>query len=105
MKPEKSCRNCIKGTRIHVNDDILCPSKGVVSPNYVCGRHKYISDSEPAHYKKYKCINCEYFSTKSDGKKIHSSIGLCRLFSVRYFDGRGKNACSKFEHRQERGVS
>lgn len=106
MKPEKSCKNCIKGTRIHVNGDILCPVKGAVSPNYVCGRHKYISDSEPAYYKKNKCIHCNNFLIKRDGKNTTTvTIGLCSLFSVRYYDGRQKKACSKFEHKQERVVS
>lgn len=105
MKLKKTCKNCIHAKRISVNSDMLCMYKGVVSADYVCKRHKYISDSSPVYYKKYRCVDCSNFAVKSDGRGTQSSIGLCRLFSVRYFDGRNKNACSKFEHRQEKGVS
>ena len=105
MKSEKTCKNCIKGIRIHVNNDILCPLKGAVSPGYVCGRHKHISDSEPVFYKKNKCVHCANFLVNRDKENTYSTIGRCSLFSVRYFDGSQKNACSKFEHKQERDVS
>ena len=105
VKSEKTCKNCIKGIRIHVNNDILCPLKGAVSPGYVCGRHKHISDSEPVFYKKNKCVHCANFLVNRDKENTYSTIGRCSLFSVRYFDGSQKNACSKFEHKQERDVS
>jgi len=101
----KSCFNCHIGIKIGINDDILCKYKGVVSPNYRCSRHKTAVEAEPESYKRYKCIECEYFTLKNAAKNINSKLGLCSLFSVRYFDGSMKNACSKFSRRAAQGVS
>lgn len=95
MKQGKSCMNCIKGTVVSVNNDVLCREKGIVSPDYTCRRHRSIPDAKTFKEKNYKCSECENFiiNTKADGEAL---IGLCQLFSVREFDGKEKNACSKF---------
>ncbi len=96
MKQKRSCRNCIRGTAITVNNDILCKDKGAVSPDYVCSKHRFIP--EPKSYKEMnlKCIDCENFIVSGSAAKGARALGLCQLFSVRQFDGKEKNACSKF---------
>ncbi len=104
MKIKKSCKNCAIGIRMVVNNDILCKINGAVSGDYICSKYKAIRNTAPAFYKKFRCIECDHFIVKKDNRSLPSSIGICRMFSVRYFNGRRKNACSKFEHRKERGV-
>ena len=98
MKLRKSCSNCIKGVAVLVNNDIFCREKGIVSQDYVCRKHKFNPDAKSFKEMNYKCIDCENFITSAGDKYSGppSSIGLCQLFSVREFDGRQKNACSKF---------
>ena len=105
MKLKKTCKNCIFAIRIVVNSDILCLRKGAVTPNFVCGKHKMIAESDPVQYKKFKCMDCSHFIYKNAAPGKESSVGVCRLFSVRYFDGRKRSACSKYEHSRERVVS
>lgn len=103
MKQKKSCSNCIHSSSIRVNSDLLCRDKGAVSPDYVCRKHHFAPSSsifEPQV--RNKCIQCENFVTTSQS---NPTIGLCRLFSVRTFDGTQKNACSKFSRRSEQEVS
>lgn len=101
MGCEKSCRSCSHGMRMVVNKDILCKIRGAVSPEYLCTRYKAIEDSDPQVYKRFNCIECENFLIKIDKNSPKTGIGICSLFSVRYFDGKSRNACSKFEHRRE----
>jgi len=90
-KANRSCANCVKGTAVSLNTDILCRDKGVVSPDFNCSGHKYIPVTKSSS-NTTKCIECQYFITK--GKE--STLGTCKLFSVRQTDGSVKNACSKF---------
>lgn len=54
----------------------------------------------------YKCIHCENFEIASDNDPGGTSAkGLCKLFSVRYFDGFQKSACSKFVKNPQSEVS
>lgn len=96
MKQKKSCSSCIKGTVVSVNNDILCREKGIVSPDYVCRKHRSIPEAKSFKEMNYKCSECENFILNSKSKESGTTIGLCQLFSVREFDGREKNACSKF---------
>lgn len=105
MKQKKTCANCIKGTPMPVNNDILCREKGVVSPDYVCSRHRFMPEAKSFKELNYKCIDCENFIINirsSDGAK---TSGFCQLFSYRQFNGEEKSACSKFSKRRELGVS
>jgi len=94
---KKSCANCVHGSPVPVNCDILCYFKGIVSGNYCCSKHRYT----PINLKfKRKCIQCEYFIQSAGGGNENKNTGYCKLFTVRTFDGTSKNACSKFSRRQ-----
>ncbi len=104
MKLKKSCSNCIRGMAIPVNDDIFCLIKGAVTPDYVCSRHKFAPVKKTvARSEGPKCIDCEHFVTKNNTPD-EMTIGVCRLFSVRFFDGSLKNACSKFQQKEAEKV-
>ena len=105
MKQKKSCSNCIRGTAIAVNNDILCREEGAVSPDYVCSKHRFTPEHKSYKDMNCKCGDCEYFLVTSGNSGGAARIGLCQLFSVREFDGRQKNACSKFVRRKELEVS
>lgn len=96
MKYLKSCRNCLRGRPISFTGDVLCKYKGVVSADFVCLRHKYIPELKDYKELNYKCIDCVNFSVCKDLHVQNSSVGLCKLFSVRPYDGMQKNVCSKF---------
>ncbi|MCX7748694.1 MAG: hypothetical protein N2645_17680 [Clostridia bacterium] len=96
IKPKKSCINCIRGTSMNVNNDILCREEGAVSPDYVCKKHKFMPQSKSFKDNDFKCIQCENFVVSDMNPLANSTIGLCKLFSVRQFDGERKRACSKF---------
>jgi hypothetical protein len=96
MKYIKSCKNCSKGRAITLTGDVLCKYKGVVSADFVCMRHKYIPELKSYKELDYKCIDCANFCIKLDYHDNSPSIGLCKLFSVRQYDGTNKKACSKF---------
>ena len=105
MNQRKSCINCIKGSPVPVNNDILCREKGIVSPDYVCRRHRFQPDPKSFKDLNYKCIHCENFIINSKSSCSSETIGLCRLFSVRQFKGEEKNACSKFVKRSQTIIS
>lgn len=105
MIKKRSCSNCIMGINISINKDILCRDKGVVSPDYVCRRHKFAPVSKfDTNNVVNKCIDCEHFiiDSKSGDELI---IGLCRLFSVRKYNGKERKACSKFTRQSKSKVS
>jgi hypothetical protein len=104
-KDKKSCSNCIKGCRIVVNNDILCREKGPVSPDYVCSGHRRAPGPKTFKEQNYKCIDCENFIINKNMDDGSLTIGICRLFSVRQFNGTQKNACSKFVKNSEQIVS
>jgi hypothetical protein len=103
MKYLKACRNCLKGIPISLTGDILCKYKGVVSTDYVCIRHKFIPELKTYREMDYKCIDCANFCIKPSSYDQTSdlTIGLCKLFSVRHFDGTQRKACSKFLMKSE----
>jgi len=101
MKPVKSCANCIKSRPIPFTYDVLCVNKGVVSADYVCRRHKFIPNLKSFKEMDYKCIDCANFIISGKNSTSSEITGLCRLFSVRYFDGNSKKACSKFIMKHE----
>jgi hypothetical protein len=105
VKHNKSCSNCIKGKILPINDDIFCPEKGIVSHDYVCSKHKLNLTHKTSRETGSKCIDCENFILDTQGSDDPSSIGLCRLFSVRKFDGTRKNACSKLVKKTQIKVS
>ncbi len=105
LAQKRTCSNCIRGTAITVNGDILCRDKGAVAPNYTCIKHKYAPLSKLSKENNFKCINCENFILQISSSKESRSIGLCQLFSVRQYDGKERNACSKFVKRSELEVS
>jgi hypothetical protein len=104
-KGRKSCSNCIKGCRIVVNNDILCREKGAVSPDYVCSGYKRMPEPKIPRDSNYKCVDCENFILSKNLEDESIPIGICRLFSVRQFNGTQKNACSKFVKKAEQIVS
>lgn len=101
----KCCNNCLKGTNIAVNNDILCREQGAVTRDYVCSKHKSMPASQFLREMNLKCIDCENFSFDIQNYKEGPAMGLCQLFSVRQFDGSQKNACSKFLKRENLEVS
>lgn len=105
MKYAKSCKNCLRGKAITFTGDVLCKFKGVVSADFVCMRHKYIPELKSYKELDYKCIDCANFCIKQDYHEHDSSTGLCKLFSVRQYDGSEKKACSKFLMKPEIRVS
>ena len=105
MNKKKSCSSCTYGVHICVNRDILCRKKGAVSPDYLCHKYKPSPDVLALKNVKFKCIDCENFILGIEASDNQLSVGLCQLFSVRQFDGRTKNACSKFTKRSRREVS
>ncbi|MDQ2086664.1 hypothetical protein RBH29_09530 [Herbivorax sp. ANBcel31] len=105
MRPKRTCSNCLKGTFININGDILCIEKGVVSPDYTCSKHRYLPALKSIKRKINTCEDCEYF-IMFDAKSIEDkSIGKCQLFTVREYDGRKKKTCSKFVKRSKKEVS
>jgi hypothetical protein len=101
MKKEKSCKDCLMGTHINVNNDILCRLKGAVSPDYVCPRHKSAPPrrSVQKDVPLQRCLDCEFFVADGVSPEDHLSIGFCQLFTVRHFNGEYKKACSRFSLR------
>ncbi len=103
FKQKKSCSNCLKGTSMAVNSDILCREKGAVSPDYLCSKHRFAPVNKSNKDLSNKCINCENFIINPAAQTPNT--GLCQLFSVRQFDGTQKNACSKFSKKSQLEVS
>jgi len=101
MKPVKSCANCMKSRPIPFTNDVLCINEGVVSADYVCRRHKLIPNLKSFKEMNYKCIDCANFIINQKNPTPSGTMGLCRLFSVRCFDGNRKKACSKFFMKHE----
>ncbi len=94
---KKICTNCVHGSPVPVNHDVLCYFKGIVSGNYSCSKHRFT----PINLKsKRKCIQCEFFIQSAGEDKRNKNMGYCKLFTVRTFDGTAKNACSKFSAKQ-----
>ncbi len=90
---------------MNVNKDILCKVKGVVSRDFVCTKYLRMADTWPASERKPKCIECEFFITSQNEMELNPSSGYCQLFTVRYFNGEIKSACSKFCKKSERIIS
>lgn len=104
VKQEKNCSSCRKGIRININSDILCRIKGVVTPDFVCTKFKEMSNPKINTAQKYKCVDCEFF-IQDRAPDVLANTGFCQLFTVRYYNGRTKNACSKFSRKIDRIVS
>lgn len=113
MKRSGNCSNCARGTSLMVNPDILCSIHGVVSRNYRCSRYvrkvaQWSVEAPRADYDiqwRDRCIECEFFIVQPSESEYDSSIGCCKLFTVRQFDGSAKNACSKFSRKPARNIS
>ena len=115
----RTCYNCIYGTKVKVNSDIICRVKGAVSFDYHCHLHKFVPREVPEHITENRCVDCEHFilsardavykKASSDGEagiiylkdRDNVKIGVCHLFSVRECDGSTKKACSKFSPRRQ----
>ena len=96
MKQKKNCSNCINGKSVIVNNDVLCPIKGVVSADYVCKMHKFMPLILQTKVYTNMCFGCEFFVLKREPSDTCATMGLCKLFSARRFDGTKKKACSKY---------
>ncbi|NLI57655.1 MAG: hypothetical protein GX387_03920 [Clostridium sp.] len=106
MSSKRSCSNCLKGTFININGDILCIEKGVVSSDYVCSKHRYLPALKSIKRKINTCKDCEHFIMFDTNKNIEDMcMGICQLFTVRKYDGRKKKTCSKFVKRSKKEVS
>jgi hypothetical protein len=95
MKRKKACSNCAKGIQLRINGDILCALNGPVTPDYVCIKHVFKPETRSFKDVSYKCIHCENFIIDKKAAK-DSTMGLCRIFSVRQYDGTQRRNCSKF---------
>lgn len=80
MKPIKSCANCVKSIPISFTNDVLCKSKGVISSDFVCRRHKFIPNLKTFKEMNYKCIDCTNFILDERSLHHNQPMGLCRLF-------------------------
>ena len=99
-KPEKkSCKNCMKGKRIGITNDILCREKGIVSEDYCCSSHRRFIMDDFIKLDFYRCCDCEFFIFHPH--EHISAYGVCGMFSVRKSDGSVRKACSKFVRRKE----
>jgi len=105
MRQAKSCNNCARGLKMSINKDILCRVKGVVSRDFTCSKHLRMPDAWIHSERKPKCIECEFFTPPEDESEHDPSVGYCQLFTVRYFNGEIKSACSKFCRKPERIIS
>lgn len=92
---KRCCANCVKGTAVSLNTDILCRENGIVSPDFKCSNHRFVPVTKESSNTP-KCIECHHFIIKNKD----SSIGVCKLFSVRQTDGSVKNSCSKFNSKK-----
>jgi len=104
-KRKRKCSNCLKGTAITINSDILCIEKGVVSPDYVCSKHRFIPEFKYIRQRIHTCLDCEHFIVFNTSNIEEKTFGICELFTVRKYDGRMKKACSKFIKRSKSEVS
>ena len=100
----KNCNSCIIGRSIAINNNILCKYKGIVSYDYSCSKYKKSSTHQNT-INIYKCYDCQFFNLKEVETDKFDRIGLCQLFSVRYYDGNSKKACSKFTKKVKLEVS
>lgn len=105
MKKKKSCSNCYKGIRMSINRDILCRVNGVVTRDFACAKYEEIPEERLPDGQKYKCADCEFFIQDLSESNAPACTGFCQLFTVRYYNGRTKNACSKFSKKDVRIVS
>jgi hypothetical protein len=103
MKPIRTCSNCIKGSPISINNDIFCRDKGL-SPRLLLYQAQIYTRSPSNTGNEFQCIHLPEFVPYGRSGD-NTSIGLCRLFSVRQYDGEQKNICSKFIRKLEKGVS
>ena len=105
MKQTKNCGNCARGIKMNVNKDILCKIKGVVSRDFICTKYLRMNEVWSSTERKPKCIECEFFINSENETGQNTSIGYCQLFTVRYYNGEVKSACSKFCRKSERNIS
>jgi len=113
MKRFGNCSNCARGISIKVNNDIFCSIHGAVSKDYRCS--KYVRKPAvwsveapapaPENEKVVKCIECEFFLVPASNRETSPDIGYCQLFTVRHYNGRTKNACSKFTGKAAHNIS
>lgn len=104
MSIKKICLNCQHGIAIIINNDIFCKRKGIVSKNYSCSKFQEKAYSNSITKSCYNCIDCENFIIKED-EGLDNTKGYCHLFTVRLFDGKKKNICSKFVKKVRANIS
>ncbi len=104
-KRTRTCSNCLKGTAITINNDILCIEKGVVSSDYVCAKHRFLPEFKSIKRRINTCLDCENFIVFDTTHIEERAFGICQLFTVRKYDGRMKSGCSKFVKRSKLEVS
>jgi len=105
LNSKRTCSNCLKGTAITINNDILCIEKGVVSEDYVCTKHRFMPALKSIKRRISTCLDCENFIIFDTSNIEERATGICQLFTVRKYDGRNKSACSKFVKRVKQEVS
>ncbi len=99
-KPDKkSCKNCMKGKRTGITNDMLCLDNGIVSEDYCCSSHHYFIMDDFIKLDFYRCCDCEFFIFHPH--EHLSAYGVCGMFSVRKCDGSLRKACSRFVRRKE----
>ena len=113
MKRSGNCSNCARGISMKVNPDIFCSIHGVVSRNYRCSKYvrkpaQWSTEAPGTNYDAQwgnRCIDCEFFLVQHSEPEHNPSVGCCKLFTVRNYDGSTRNACSKFSRKPEKSVS
>jgi len=104
MKRAGNCSSCKRGIKLAINNDVLCKIHGVVSKDFRCIKYVRRVEAWTASERKPKCIECEFFVTSSEQLEKDPSMGYCRLFTVRHYDGGLKSACSKFSRKTTHNV-
>ncbi|NMB33406.1 MAG: hypothetical protein GX992_04100 [Clostridium sp.] len=105
MQKRRTCSNCLKGTPININGDILCIEKGVVSADYLCSKHRFMPAFKSVRRRVNTCADCENFIIFDTLNVEDKAMGICHMFTVRKYDGKSRRVCSKFVKRRKNKVS
>jgi len=103
MAAPRRCANCSNGMHMLVRKEVLCVKRGIISEDYACRFYNPCSDldyyNQPHHVT--RCIQCADFVQEQHDEVI----GICKLFTVRKFNGAIKNSCSRFTPKNSHAVS
>lgn len=102
MKLVKNCKNCLKSKPLPLSDHYLCSLKGIVTADYVCNQHRWILPTL-LNVKSFRCIDCKNFHPTEVNRE--GTLGTCRLFTERAYNGSLRKACSRIVLRKTDQIS